>query len=153
MQNITKFEKNPEVIVDQIRDFELSAGEDYFDQNESVVLSLEFMSWAFGKGVLSAEKYNLWLEAYVDGDYQAESMTYCLSNEYDGEVEYSLYDWTDEDETLPVSERDKKYEENLRYVGQFIAENPITFEAFCNSLLETDVRYTEDDERKRNYSF
>lgn len=93
---------NKQEIFDAIINYEMEVGEDFLDQGFNLH-PLTFMTWCFGKGYLTKEKYNLWSDAYtsrIKGMYlESHDANYFVYASHGCKVPFAVVssdDWNEE---------------------------------------------------------
>lgn len=71
-----------EEIFKAIIDWEQEAGESFTDYFSSGIDGKTFMTWCFGKGYISREQFNQWVEAWSKKKLESNCSNYFVYNEY-----------------------------------------------------------------------
>lgn len=88
-----------ELVHEKIREYELEAGESFFD-GAFTVHPLTFMSWCLGRKHITPEQYDDWTKAYIANDLEGIDENYFI---YNSQGKYGasfapvvVDDWTEE---------------------------------------------------------
>ncbi|PLS19203.1 hypothetical protein CVD28_01990 [Bacillus sp. M6-12] len=94
---------NQEEIYQEIVNFEQRAGESFLDQGFNLH-ELTFMTWCYGKGYLTKEKYNLWVNGYQEDTLEATDANYYVyapKDHYGDDVPFAVViseEWNEKDQ-------------------------------------------------------
>lgn len=117
-----------ELVVDKIREWEMDAGESFFDNGLININPLTFMTWCYGKGYLTYEQYNNWTLDFSSNKLKAIDENYYIYNQ---EGEYGAQF------AVVISEEynDEDYEKALLIFGEFVEGN-IVYQARFKEFLK-----------------
>lgn len=114
-----------------IRDYEVENGESFIDRYEGFIPVERFMLFSYERGKLTDEDYDKWVIDYNEGNYEAESVLSCYSNE-DGDKGYEVFKWTEEQRAVGIDGYNEIYEESLLPVCEFLQDK----KRIWNEILE-----------------
>ena len=117
-----------ELVHEKIREYEIEAGESFFD-GAFTVRPLTFMSWCLGRGHITPKQYDDWSDAYN-------------KNELAGiDENYFIYNWQDMDEAsfapVVVEEWSEESQERADLIlGEFISVSKVYRNRFRKFMEE-----------------
>ncbi|PHE70582.1 hypothetical protein [Bacillus wiedmannii] len=115
-------------IFDAIMKFNQDHGEDFLDQGFNLN-ELTFMTWCFGKGYITREKYNLWVTAYSNNELEAI------------DANYYVYDWQDCGDVpwavvIGKDFEDEDWKKAMYILAEFISEIDVYIERLKEYVKE-----------------
>lgn len=121
-----------ELVYEKIREFEMDAGEDFFDQSCMTIGALTYMTWCLGKGYISSKQYNSWAKAYNSDELEAIDENYYIYNSQGGFGSSFAVVVSDD-----YNEED--YKKALLIFGEFVCEIEVYTERFYKFLDEESL--------------
>lgn len=130
-----------EELLDMILRYEKEVGESFLDRFDSYFDTHKFMVFCKDKGIVSEEKYNLWVCANNRGDYQAFSLQEFHTNIDDFDIPYSVVTFKEEDIMLSgIEEYDKLNRLGIAPVCQYIVSDTELLDNIVNELNEVNSK-------------
>lgn len=123
-----KLKITKELVHQKIREYEMEAGESFFD-GAFAVKPLTFMSWCLGRKYITPEQYDDWLVAYINDDLEGTDENYFI---YNSQGEYGasfapvvVEEWSEESQ-----------EKADLILGEFISESKVYRNRFREFMIE-----------------
>lgn len=115
-------------IYNSIVNWENEHGESFVDHFNSDIKESTFMAWCLGKCYISSDKFNKWMQSYLEEKLESKDPNYYLYDSDGGEVEFAVV--TSEEWTMEAQD------EAHKILAEFISEIDIyisRFNKFINS--------------------
>lgn len=122
-----------EFVHQKIREYEIEAGESFFD-GAFTVHPLTFMSWCLGRGHITPSQYDDWTDAYRSNELEGIDENYFI---YNSQGKYGasfapvvVDDWSEESQ-----------EKADLILGEFISESRVYRYRFIEFLKENNLMF------------
>lgn len=122
---------NKEDIYNEIVEWGNENAESFVDYFNSDIKEVTFMSWCLGKGYLTREKFNKWVESYSLDEIESVGPNYYLYDSDGGDVEFAV--------VISDEWNHNSQDEAYKILSEFISEVDIyilRFKKFIDSYEE-----------------
>lgn len=115
-------------IYNAIVNWQMEAGESFLDYFDGDFNAVSYMMWCRGRNYITVEQFNLWEEAYINGEDEADeaqSLVYC-DNEILPYAVVSAEQWTEEGQKFAFMILAEFISESVIYknrLNKFLEEN------------------------------
>lgn len=130
--------KTAEELAEEMLAVEYNLGESLMDDNfGSLINARTLMTWCYGKGYLTREQFNLFVQADADGELEAEDMNYILFDA-DNEVPFAIVSYNED----KPEDKDRDYKKAFVILAEFVLAVDVYLERW-NKWSEEN-KYEED---------